>query len=201
MKTYNMEQGSMEWHEIRLGKVTSTLLKKVLGDSNLDAIDELIAEIEVGQSDDNDFVSEDMMRGTDLEPIAASEYEKEKGYTTTQCGFATSDLFPLLGVSPDRWVGETGAVEIKCPKTKTHIKTIRQGQIPNEHKNQVLCYFLVNEKLEWLDFVSFDPRLTKKPLFIHRITREDLSDEIQVATAKLHKFFAKFEKLKTELFF
>ncbi len=59
----------------------------------------------------------------------------------------------------------------------------------------------MNEKLEWLDFVSFDPRLTKKPLFIHRIKREELADEITIATAKLHKFFAKFEKLKTELFF
>lgn len=202
MKKHDVEQGSYDWHNLRVGKVTSTRLKKVMSANNLEVIDEMIAEIETGYTEDVDvFVSEDMQRGTDLEPVAASAYEELTGSKTELCGFVTSDEMQLLGLSPDRWVGEDGAIEIKCPKSKTHIKTIRQGQIPNDHKYQVMCYFLVNPDLKWLDFVSFDPRIVKKPLFVHRVTRDELEGELQLCQTELQKFFKKFEKIKTEIFF
>lgn len=202
MIRHDVVQGSYEWHNLRIGKVTGTRLKKVMSDSNLEVIDEMIAELETGYTDDIDlYVSEDMQRGTDLEPIAAEAYAEVMGVVPEVCGFITSESMPLLGMSPDRLIGDIGAIEIKCPKSKTHIKTIRQGKVPAEHLYQVICYFLVNPKLEWVDFISFDPRITKKPLFIHRVDRDSVQEKLNESDEKLRKFFEKFEKIKSEIFF
>jgi hypothetical protein len=75
------------------------------------------------------------------------------------------------------------------------------GGLPNEHKYQVYQYFLVNEKLQWLDFVSYDPRFTPRPLYIHRIERNDIIDELNTLEAEVVKFWAKFEKYFNQVTF
>ncbi len=107
---------------------------------------------------------------------------------------------PLTG-TPVSTATFTGAVEIKCPKTKTHIKYIRMGKIPNEYKEQVWAYFMVNPDLQWVDFVSYDPRLTKKPIWILHITREEVAEDLETATAELNKFITKLNKYRNEIFF
>lgn len=201
MIIHDVQQGTHEWHQLRLGKITSTRLKKVLSKDNLSLVDEMIAEEETGFADEDDFVSEEMQRGVDLEPVAIKEYESITGTDVTRYGFLQSEEIPMLCQSPDGYVGTEGAVEVKCPKTKTHVKYIRQGQIPNEYKEQVWCYFLVNTDLKWVDFVSYDPRLTKKPIWILRINREDVQDNLITAELELNKFIAKLEQYRYEIFF
>jgi putative phage-type endonuclease len=201
MIIHDVEQGSYEWHQIRLGKITSTRLKKVLSKDNLSLVDELIAEEETGLSDDDGFVSEDMQRGIDLEPLAIKEYESMTGNTVTRYGILQSDELPILCQSPDGYVGTDGAIEVKCPRTKTHVKYIRQGKIPNDYKEQVWCYFMVNPNLKWLDFISYDPRLVKKPIWVLRVNREDVQDDIIGAWMMLQAFNEKYIRLKEELFF
>ena len=201
MIIHDVEQGSYEWHQIRLGKITSTRLKKVLSKDNLSLVDELIAEEETGLSDDDGFVSEDMQRGIDLEPLAIKEYESMTGNTVTRYGILQSDELPILCQSPDGYVGTEGAIEVKCPRTKTHVKYIRQGKIPNDYKEQVWCYFMVNPNLKWLDFISYDPRLVKKPIWVLRVNREDVQDDIIGAWMMLQAFNEKYIRLKEELFF
>jgi len=92
-------------------------------------------------------------------------------------------------------------VEVKCPKTKTHVRYIRIGVIPAEYKPQVLQYFLVHDKLQWLDFISFDPRLDRKPIFIKRVTRAELQLEIDDAWVRVERFINKFNKYKEEIWF
>lgn len=201
MIIHDVQQGSYEWHQLRLGKITSTRLKKVLAKDNLSLVDEIIAEEETGFADDDGFVSEEMQRGIDLEPIAIKEYEALTGTDVTRYGFLQSDRLPILCQSPDGYVGTTGAVEVKCPKTKTHIKYIRMGKIPNDYKEQVWCYFMVNPALQWLDFISYDPRLAKKPIWVLRINRADIQEEIDTAWAELEKFNEKLISYQEELFF
>jgi len=201
MIIHDVEQGSYEWHQIRLGKITSTRLKKVLSKDNLSLVDELIAEEETGLSDDDGFVSEDMQRGIDLEPLAIKEYESMTGNTVTRYGILQSEELPILCQSPDGYVGTDGAIEVKCPRTKTHVKYIRQGKIPNDYKEQVWCYFMVNPNLKWLDFISYDPRLVKKPIWVLRVNREDVQDDIIGAWMMLQAFNEKYIRLKEELFF
>lgn len=164
-------------------------------------VDELIAEEETGISDDDGFVSEDMQRGIDLEPLAIKEYESMTGNKVTRYGILQSDELPILCQSPDGYVGTDGAIEVKCPRTKTHVKYIRQGKIPNDYKEQVWCYFMVNPNLKWLDFISYDPRLTKKPIWVLRVNREDVQDDLIEAWMMLHAFNDKYMRLKEELFF
>lgn len=201
MIIHDCTQGSFEWHQLRLGKITGSRLKKMMAKDNLSLIDELIAEEQVGIADDDEFVSDEMQRGIDMEPLAIQEYCNITGYTVDHPCFLQSEDWPILCQSPDGYIGTTGAVEVKCPKTKTHVKYIRMGKIPNEYKEQVWSYFLVNPDLQWLDFVSYDPRLTVKPIWIHRVTREELAEELDAAKVELIKFIIKLEQYKSEIFF
>ena len=53
MIIHNCTQGSHEWHQLRLGKITGSRLKKMMAKDNLALIDELIAEEQVGIADDD----------------------------------------------------------------------------------------------------------------------------------------------------
>lgn len=203
MIIHNFLQHSPEWYRIREGKITSTRIKSVIapkGDQQK-MINRLIAEEISGMSDESDFVSDDMQRGIDMEPLARKAYAEATGREVMEVGFLQSERWPLLGVSADGLVGSDGSVEIKCPDTHTHVGYIRAGIVPKEYQPQTLSHFLVHEDLEWLDFISYDPRFTVCPLFIKRITRLDLSDEISIASKVLDKFFADYEAAKDALLF
>lgn len=201
MIIHNCDQGSHEWHQIRIGKITGTRLKKMLAKDNLSLLDELIAEEETGLTDDDDFVSEEMQRGIDLEPLAIQEYSNITGHEVDHPCLIQSSEWPILMMSPDGYIGTNGAVEIKCPKTKNHIKYIRQGKIPNEYKEQIWAYFMVNPDLQWLDFVSYDPRLTKKPMWILHITRDQVQEDVSDALWQLGSFITKLDNYRNEIFF
>jgi len=201
MIIHNCDQGTHEWLQLRLGKITGTRLKKMLAKDNLSLLDELIAEEETGLTDDDDFVSEEMQRGIDLEPLAIQEYSNITGHEVDHPCLIQSSEWPILMMSPDGYIGTNGAVEIKCPKTKNHIKYIRQGKIPNEYKEQIWAYFMVNPDLQWLDFVSFDPRLTKKPIWILHITREQVQEDVSDALWQLGSFLTKLDNYRNEIFF
>ena len=201
MITHNVQQGTPEWHQLRCGKITSSRMKHLMKSDNLGLIDELIAEQELGYYDADGYVSPEMEWGTDHEAQAIEMYEQMTGNTVTRAGMLQSEREPLLTVSPDGLVGSDGAVEVKCPNTKTHIRYIRMGVIPTDYRPQVLQYFLVNEALQWLDFISFDPRLERKPIFIKRVTRRELQMDIDNAWAAVEKFVAKFNKYKDEIWF
>lgn len=206
MITHTMEQGSPAWMELRLGKVTGSRIKDVFKTDNLSLIDKLIAESETGQSaDESDYVSDAMQRGKDLESIAMAEYERIHDTKLTRVGFIQSERFPLLGMSPDglRFEGDTevGCLETKCPASKTHVQYLRMGLVPVDYRWQTWCPFLISDKIRWVDFMSFDPRVSKKPTFIIRTTREEIQEQLDVATANLEKFFAKLGRYHQEIMF
>lgn len=190
----NLEQRSPEWFKARLGKITGTRLKEIFKADNLPLIDEMIAEIISEQFEDN-YVNSSMQRGIDLEPIVKEYYELLKEIKIINIGFCLSEENDYLGLSPDGFTKDRkGAIEIKCPSTKNHVKYIRMNQIPNDYKHQCYCYFLVNKSLEWLDFISFDDRFKSKIMFIHRINRSEILEELEKTEAELNKFILKFEK-------
>jgi putative phage-type endonuclease len=200
----NIVQGSDEWHKLRLGKVTASKLKDLMGSDNLLLIDRMIAEI-VSEQKEESYVNAAMQRGTDMEPLARAAYEKHTGFKVEQVGFIQPEKYEWFGVSPDGLISVNGrykrAVEIKCPNTPTHVKYIRQGKIPNEYKFQVLSYFIANEDLEVLDFVSYDNRFNLRPLHIVTITRGELQGEIDNAHAAMEKFWTKFLEYYEKLTF
>lgn len=204
MRVLNLEQGTQEWLDARTGVITGTRLKQVLGTQSKALLYELIAESLAPAKDGG--TSEAMERGSELESDALMVYEAT-GTVTEQVGFVLHDEYDWLGLSPDALVKKgkmyIGAVEIKCPDTKTHIKYLEEAKIPSEYRAQVMQYFLVCDTLEWLDFVSYDPRIQvpEYQMSIVRVTREELEDELDVARGKLEKFRAKWEELESKYIF
>ena len=194
MIVLNHEQRSPEWFEDRLGKLTGSRAKRVFATNNLPLVDELIAELLTGVQEET-YTTAEMQRGIDLEPEACDRYEEHTGYPVEHTGLCVHPTFDFLAISPDGWTNDrTGAVEIKCPSSKVHIRYLRQAGIPAEYRYQVLHYFLVNEQLEWLDFVSYDPRVKGYSFFLERVTREELTSDIEEARVAIFKFYDKFQK-------
>lgn len=199
-----IEQGSPEWLRLRLGKVTGSCVKDVMKSDNLSLVDDIIAQI-VSETIEETYTSAAMQRGNDLEPLARGEYEKVTGRKVEQVGFMLHEEYDWLGVSPDGLIKIDGkykkGIEIKCPNTATHVKYIRQNQLPNEYKYQVQSYFIVNEDLEEVDFISYDNRFVVKPLHIVTVTRESIKDELAATEEALVKFWEKVQKYYTQILF
>jgi putative phage-type endonuclease len=202
MKILDLQQRSPEWFQSRLGVITGSRAKKVFSSTNLSFMDELIAERMSGKMEET-FQSKAMEHGVLFEPEALNKYIEKTGNDAHEIGFCVHDRIPFMAVSPDALVMHknryVGGVEIKCPSTRKHIEYIRQNKIPNEYKHQVFQYFVVCETIDWLDFVSYDPRLSKANLFIKRVTRHEIQDELDLAMEKHIKFYEKLLKYEQQI--
>ena len=199
MIIHDIQQGSWEWMELRNTMVTSSRLPRVFKSEYLSLIDELIAEELTGEWEDSSYVSDAMQRGLDLESIALDEYERINDVKLIRDGFIQSSTMPKLGYSPDGRVDKIGGVEVKCPSSKKHIQYLRQQQVPNDYKWQLYLSFLINLDLQWYDFMSYDPRVKQRPVFIIRTFRGDIEQELKEATDGLAKFFTKLEDIKSKI--
>ena len=129
----------------------------------------LIAERLSGISQ-NGYVNAAMEWGIENEPHARNAYEMETGNLVTEIGFV--ELNEYVGCSPDGLIGDDGMVEIKCPNTSTHIEYILDGRVPPEYVLQIQTQLWVANR-HWNDFVSFDPRVPCRSLFIVRAERDE----------------------------
>jgi dihydrofolate reductase len=101
-------------------------------------------------------------------------------------GFVLHPTFDYAGSSPDGLVGDDGGLELKCPKTTTHIKWLMAGEVPEEHQAQCLWNMACCGRA-WWDFMSFDPRLPDgMKIFIVRMDRDDA--RIAAIEAEVAKF-------------
>lgn len=173
-------QGSDEWYAIRRGRVTASRLHDVTarvktgwGASRADYMAELIAERLTGITAPS-YSNTAMQWGTDMEPEARSAYEFFKGYEVEIIGFAKHPTIEMSGASPDGLCGTDGMLEIKCPKTATHIDTVLGVPIDGKYIKQMQWGMACANRL-WCDFVSYDPRLPPDigSLHVQRVARDD----------------------------
>lgn len=190
----DIEQGSDEWHQIRIGCITASRFKAVIsggqGKTRLAYMHELCAEI-ITQQKQESYNNEYMQWGTETEPQARDYYTLLTGNEVDQVCFVKCEpdsLNDLIGIgcSPDGLIGSNGLIEIKCPKTATQIETYLSGKMPITHKPQIQGQLMVTGR-EWCDFVSFDPRINgKSSFFKERIYRDDkYIDELK---SKINQF-------------
>lgn len=180
MRIVECEQGTAQWLDIRRGKITASRIADVLavlkkGGEGADRRNyriEQIAERLSGRSEDH-YVSPEMEWGSELEPIARSAYEIATESMVDTVGFVLHPVFDYAGASPDGLVGTDGGLELKCPKTTTHIKWLMAGTVPEEHQAQCLWNMACCER-SWWDFMSYDPRLPEgMKVFIVRMERDE----------------------------
>jgi putative phage-type endonuclease len=199
-----IEQGSPEWFNARLGRVTASRVADVLAKtksgysaSRATYMAELIVERLTGKRVDS-FVNSSMMWGTNTEPLARAAYESHTGVLVEEVGFVPHPTISMSGASPDGLIGKDGLIEIKCPNTATHIETLMSGSVPLKYLYQ-MQWQMICARREWCDFVSFDPRMPEDmQLFVQRHvlsndTALDLSREIVSFLAELDE---KVSKLK-----
>lgn len=171
-----LEQRTDAWYQTRIGKVTASRISKLNAKPTkgkaLNALElELLTERITGQAVDN-FTSPAMQWGIDTEPLARQAYELQYFCTVIETGLIDHPTIAMCGASPDGLVGDDGLIEIKCPNTTTHISTLVSDEVPCEYIPQMQWQMACTGR-KWCDFVSFDPRLTDKPLFIKRVYRDD----------------------------
>ncbi len=166
-------QGSPEWLADRVGLATASragdivaTIKSGEAAARRDYRWELICEQLTGEAQPGGFISEAMQRGTDMEPIARAAYEVRTGSLVMEAGFARHDTIQA-GASVD---GQTnnwaGLVEIKCPKTATHIRYLRSEKIPSIYLPQIIHQAWITGA-RWVDFVSFDDRVPANLQLFH----------------------------------
>ena len=163
----DIEQGSPEWHSLRLGKVTASRVVNVLpgvkgkylaGRKNY--MSELICEILTGKHAEH-FVSGPMQWGTDTEPLGRTGFEIETGLLVKEVAFATHPTIKDFGASPDGLIGDNSGIEIKCPETAQHIDVLLNHKVKRDYVIQMNVNMICTERNEWY-YVDFDPRLPDK---------------------------------------
>jgi putative phage-type endonuclease len=171
-------QGSDEWKAARCGLVTASRVADVIaktksgwGASRANYLAELVAERLTGEPAVG-FTSSAMQWGTEKEPEARAAYEFQFDVDVELVGFVKHPTIAGSGASPDGLVSSKGMIEIKCPNTSTHIDTLLDGAVPAKYVTQAMWQMACTGR-EWVDFVSYDPRLPgNMRLFIQRIQRD-----------------------------
>lgn len=144
-----------------------------------------------------------MERGAELEPKAMEFFEKITGKIVEQIGLVSKDGNPNIASSPDGLIKNgkkyTEAVEIKCLSSANHIEAWLENKIPKDYFPQVIQYFIVNEDLQTLYFVLFDPRVTVHPMHVIEVHREEIEEMVASYLAKQEQFLSEVEELADQL--
>lgn len=169
-------QCSPEWFELKYGKVGGSASKGLFVPSDTLLLEILAENTEPFVLQDEGYVSKDMERGNNLEPIGIKQVGVFAGVEFQRYGWLLSDECPIIGISPDGITEDlTISCEVKCPGAKRHIETVYTKKIPTDNIHQCLHYFTVNPKLVKHYFASFRPE-SDYPLWPTCITRESLID-------------------------
>lgn len=161
MRILACDQRSVEWHTVRLGKLTASRVSdafatvkgkgEAAGRRNLRT--QLVLERLTGESQDTGYTNAAMLRGIELEPDARRAYEAQTGILVESVGFVCHDEL-MAGCSPDG-LTDDGLIEIKCPGAPAHLDYLRDG-LPLAYKLQIV-HGLWLTGVTWADFVSYQP--------------------------------------------
>jgi putative phage-type endonuclease len=204
MKTteFNMEQRSLEWFKARMGCVTGSAVSNVLakiktGEAKVrqDYRLKLVTERLTGQPVEESFVNLAMQWGIDQEIHAMGEYESRTSIMVEKKGFIRVDN-QFIGYSPDGFAGE-GLIEIKCPKSTTHLGYLEAKSLPSQYKPQVQFGLFVTDR-PWCDFISYDPRFPENlQMLIVRVERDE--EYIAMLQEEVGLFLGEVEEMYNRL--
>jgi len=126
---HDIPQQTPEWFALRSGMPTASEAHRLVTPTGKASeglelyAQQLAADLYRGKPADAWSGNEHTDRGNELEPVAADNYEFMYNAKLRKVGFITDDN-NSYGVSPDRLVGRSGLVEIKCLDDKAHIAAL-----------------------------------------------------------------------------
>jgi hypothetical protein len=165
VRVIDVQQGSPEWLQARLGIPTASEFKRIVtavkGDMSKSArqyAHALVAETLLGRPlEKPPGLPWAMVRGKALEQIAIQSYAAENNVTVRPVGFVTTDC-GRIGASPDGLiVGTRGGLEIKCTIDETHMGILIDGP-GDDYRQQVQGNIAVCELDHW-DLYAWHPNL------------------------------------------
>lgn len=204
-------QGTLEWKQERLGKITASRFKDVMSEPLLKSYKEAGKLSKTAESYLLELAGERltgepieipttkaMQWGIDHEPEAREVYATVHDCEVQEVGFIALSGTEI-GCSPDGLVDPNGSLEIKCRSTKEHLRTVISNTVPPQYKWQVHGVMLVTGR-EYCDYVSFDPRINEfeNALHVIRVNRDE--HEIDYLREKLEAFENKLKKTMDILF-
>lgn len=198
-------QGTMEWKQMRAGKVTASRVADVIAKtksgysaSRANYMTELVIE-RFGVISEG-FTNAAMQWGTENEPLARIEYENRNLVSVEQVDFVDHPTIANSGASPDGIVSD-GLLEIKCPNSTTHFEYLLANEVPEKYKPQ-MAWQMACTGAQWCDFVSYDPRVPEGLQYFQiRYNRDN--DYIAIIEDEVIKFLqevdTKYKQLKEKL--
>lgn len=198
-------QRSPEWFAARAGKLTGSCASEIAATlksggepaGRRDLRTRLVLERLTGRSLEDDYQNADMRRGVELEPEALGAYEAVAGALVQPSGFLLSSDLPI-GCSLDGHIGDfDGILELKCPRAANHLKYVKAGVLPSEHRFQIVHNLLVSGA-RYADFCSYAPDFPE-PLRLFRVRVERDEKEIAAYLLLVRMFLAEVEKEHAEI--
>ena len=179
MTEAELVQRSDEWFAARAGSLGASRIGvalarlKRLGERTAAAVDamyELAAERITGVPARR---VNPMYWGAEHEDEARRAYAFLTNLPVVKIGLIPHPTIEGAHASPDSLVGDEGGLEIKCPTSATHLRTLLERDVPEDHLPQI-HWALACSGRAWWDFVSYDPRFPD-PLqfFQRRVMRDD----------------------------
>lgn len=199
MNIINVEQGSPEWHEARIGVITGSNFKIArqrlktgakkgeFTDAAKTYAFKLAIERETwAKAETFEFETFAMKRGSEMEVEAKQVYQAVTGSAITECGIILSDC-GNFGVSPDALIGESKGLEIKCPISIEKIRSIFTEEDISEYMDQINGCMLFGEREKW-DLFIYTPQFVNisKPYLL--ITVERNEKELSALKSDLDEF-------------
>lgn len=176
LRTYDVEQRSDAWHDLRRGLITASTIGKLITPSRVQPANNdisrgvitTLAGERITDHTEDVFVSDAMWRGVIEEPYAVDMYAETRGAVVEPCGFMTRTLDggAVVGFSPDGLVVDDGFIEVKSRAPKKHIETVLAGTVPIENVAQIQTGFFVSGR-SWCDYISFSSAMA---FYVIRVT-------------------------------
>ena len=174
----NLEQGTPEWEQARVGIATASNFAKIITPGGEKSAQweayahEILAEEIVGKPIEG-YKNAAMEEGNRREAESVAYYEMKQDVTTEAVGFIMNDA-RTLGCSPDRLVGKDGLFEAKNPEAHTHVGYLIDGKLGKKYWPQLQGQLYISRR-QWVDAMSYFPEMPEKILRVDR-------DEKYIAT-------------------
>ena len=198
----HIEQGSTEWADLRLGRFTSSEIFKIMDCGKRPMTEaELAARPKKGPGSQTKLIPDPskmsekgikyiykkvwetltgkpypeayaypLVYGKEQEPLAVEFFEQQTGLKCEQVGFQV--WTDHAGGSPDRLIGDTDGLEVKCPSSDEQIEYLMLNDVWDlkrcypQYYYQCVSLMMFTGRDRW-HFCTYDPRMIQDK---HKLT-------------------------------
>ncbi|MCK5015484.1 MAG: YqaJ viral recombinase family protein, partial [Candidatus Peribacteraceae bacterium] len=144
-------------------------------------------------------------RGHRLEPESRLAFEDATGKKVIEVGGISREDEPRIALSPDGLI-KKGKVYNESFESKSlagwkHVMIWQEDIILDEHMEQCLDYFVVNDDAHTHYYTSYCPEIEMHPIHIVKIERKDYVDEIEMMLQGQKDFLKEHDERLKAIYF